>query len=179
MVFIRSFFLRFRFKNCHRSVRIESLGLLIGPQFISMGKNTSIQRFTYLTAWPGYGHQKFAPEIVVGDNCAIGAFNHISCINKIIIGDGFLSGKWVTITDNAHGTSDIDSIKKAPKERLITSKGAVIIGSNVWVGDKATILPNVKIGDNVIIAANSVVTKDIPPNSVVGGNPARILKVIN
>ena len=56
------------------------------------------------------------------------------------------------------------------------SKGDVIIGKNVWIGDKVTILPNVKIGDGVVIGANSVVTKDIPPCSVVAGNPAKIIK---
>ena len=46
----------------------------------------------------------------------------------------------------------------------------------MWIGDKATILPNVTIGTGAVIAANAVVTKDVPPYSVVGGNPARILK---
>ena len=54
----------------------------------------------------------------------------------------------------------------------------VIIGNNVWIGDKATILPGVKIGDGCIIAANTVVTKDVPPYSVVAGNPGVILKTL-
>lgn len=59
------------------------------------------------------------------------------------------------------------------------SKGPVIIGQNVWVGDKATILPGVTIGDGAVIGANSVVTKDVPPYSIVGGNPAKVLKQLN
>lgn len=62
---------------------------------------------------------------------------------------------------------------------MVTSKGPVIIGSNVWFGDKATILPNVTIGDGAVIAANSVVTKDVPAYSVVAGNPAKIIKQVN
>ena len=52
----------------------------------------------------------------------------------------------------------------------------MIIGNNVWIGDKVTILPNVTVGDNAIIAANSVVTHDVPLNTVVAGNPAKIVK---
>lgn len=63
-----------------------------------------------------------------------------------------------------------------PLERRMVSKGSVVIGNNVWIGDKVTILAGVRIGDGVIVAANSVVTKDIPDYCVVGGNPARILK---
>lgn len=52
----------------------------------------------------------------------------------------------------------------------------MIIGNNVWIGDKATILPNVSIGNGAIIAANSVVTKDVPEYCIVAGNPAKIIK---
>lgn len=55
------------------------------------------------------------------------------------------------------------------------SKGGVVIGKNVWIGDKATILPGVVVGDGAIIGANAVVTKNVPANSVVVGNPARVV----
>ena len=83
-------------------------------------------------------------------------------MNRIEIGDGFVSGKWVTITDNGHGDSSYENLTKPVSQRPIISKGSVIIGKNVWVGDKATILPGVTIGDGVIVGANSVITKDIP-----------------
>lgn len=54
----------------------------------------------------------------------------------------------------------------------------IVVGNNVYIGTNAMILPGVKIGNNVIIGAGAVVTKDVPDNSVVGGNPARILKTI-
>lgn len=63
-----------------------------------------------------------------------------------------------------------------PTQRPVYSKGPVIIGNNVWIGDKATILPNVSIGNGAIIAANSVVTKDVPEYCIVAGNPAKIIK---
>lgn len=54
--------------------------------------------------------------------------------------------------------------------------GPIRIGNNVWIGARATILPNVKIGDNCIIAAGAVVTKDVEPNTIVGGVPAKLIK---
>ena len=65
-----------------------------------------------------------------------------------------------------------------PVSRPLVSKGKVVIGENVWIGDKATILPGVSIGDGSVIGANAVVTKDVPPYSVVVGNPARIINKV-
>ena len=89
-----------------------------------------------------------------------------------------MSGKFVTITDNSHGKSEIESIKLPPYKRVLHSIGPVIIGDSVWIGDKVTILPNVTIGKNSVIAANSVVTKNVPDNCVVAGVPAKIIKRI-
>lgn len=165
------------FRYCHASVRIERLGKLVGTKFISIGKGSDIQQMTYLTAWPCYNSkQKFSPVIKIGENCHIGAFNHITCVNKIVIGDGFVSGKWVTITDNSHGDVSFETLSLPVGDRPIVSKGPVVIGKNVWIGDKATILPGVTIGDGVVVGANSVVTKDVPAFCVVGGNPTRIIK---
>ncbi len=128
----------------------------------------------YMDFWGGVNSDR--PFLKIGSHCCFGAYNHITCANKIIIGDYCLTGKWVTITDNSHGNTDWDSLQIPPIKRPITSKGAVVVGNNVWIGDKTTILPGVTIGDGVVVAANAVVTKDIPPYSVVGGNPAKIIK---
>lgn len=118
------------------------------------------------------------PYLKIEDNCHFGAYNHITCANKVVIGEFCLTGKWVTITDNSHGETDYDSLLLPPKQRKITTKGPVVIGKNVWIGDKATILPGVTIGDGAVIAASAVVTKDVPAYSVVGGNPAKIIKSV-
>lgn len=115
------------------------------------------------------------PELTIGSNCSFGAFNHITCANRIKIGDSLLTGKWVTITDNSHGETDKTTLGMRPQKRPITSKGPVIIGDNVWIGDKATILPGVTIGDGAVIAANAVVTENVPEFSVVGGIPAKVI----
>ncbi|WP_326977880.1 DapH/DapD/GlmU-related protein [Bacillus inaquosorum] len=66
-----------------------------------------------------------------------------------------------------------------PKDRHKSGYGIpIIIGDNVWIGGSCVILAGVTIGDNSVIAAGSVVTKDVPPNSVVAGNPGKVLKHI-
>lgn len=171
--YIRSLLLRRHFGRCHKTVRFEKLGCLLGAQYIQIGELSDIQHGTYLTAWDNHGS---IPAIKIGKDCHIGAYNHITAINSIEIGDGFVSGMWVTITDNAHGDTNRATMEIPVSKRKITSKGEVVIGRNVWVGDKATILPHVTIGDGVVIAANAVVTADVPSYSVVAGNPAKIVK---
>ena len=61
----------------------------------------------------------------------------------------------------------------------MVSKGPVIIEDNVWIGEGVCVLPNVTIGRNSIVGANSVVTKSFSENSVIAGNPAKLIKVLN
>lgn len=164
---------RHRFKHWGGNIIIRNCKF-IGYKNISIGKNTIIKDHSYITSWDS----NYPAEIIIGDNADIGAFNHITCINGISIGKNFLSGKWVTITDNSHGVPDANDIELPPNKRPMYSKGRIEIGDNVWVGDKATILANVKIGDCAIIAANAVVTKDVPPYSIVAGVPAKVIKTI-
>jgi len=169
---------RMMFKSAEK-VNINGQITIVGGEYISIGRYGHIDKGCTITA---YDHAidgaKFNPEISIGECCNIGAWNHITAINKIVIGKGFLSGKWVTISDNNHGESTYDQLQKEPIYRPLKSKGPVIIGDNVWVGEKATILSGVKIGDGAIIAANSVVTKDVPAYCIVAGNPAKVIKEI-
>lgn len=148
----------------------------LGNKYISIGEHCFFGKNCIVSAWDQHGNQHFNPEIQIGDDCEFGEYNHITAINEITIGKGLLTGRWVTITDNSHGETDINSLKSKPIDRKIVSKGPVKIGNNVWIGDKATILPNVTIGDGAVIAANAVVTKDVPAYSVAAGIPAKIVK---
>ena len=162
-----------KFHSCGKGCYFSKFAQLLGAQYIDIGNKTVFADGCYLTAWVRNNQQ---PQITIGSGCSIGSHNHITSTNEIRIGDNLLTGKWVTITDNAHGNSDHESLKIAPGKRPVVSKGPVIIHDNVWIGDKATILPGVEIGEGAIIAANAVVTKDVPPYSVAAGVPARIVK---
>lgn len=150
-----------------------------GQKKIAIGDYTSIQGHSVLGCWERYGGQQFTPSITIGSHCCIGEYNHITACNKITIGDGLLTGRFVYIGDNAHGGLSLEEASVPPFSRRLKSKGEVKIGNNVWIGDKATILAGVTIGDNVIIAANAVVTKDILSNTVVAGVPARVVKTLD
>lgn len=148
---------------------------LLNPQCITVGQNVSIMSHCILECSPSSG---LSPEMVLGNNISIGEYSHITCARRIVIGDGLLTGRFVLITDNGHGHNRAEELDTNPLLRKISSSGPVIIGKNVWIGDKATILPNVTIGDGAVIAANAVVTKDVPAYSVVAGCPAKIIKQI-
>lgn len=166
----------YKFATVGKHITFGKFADIRGGKHITMGDYCCFASGTHLTAWEVEGYN---PRITIGNNCSFGAYNHISCINGITIGDGLLTGKWITIVDNDHGTTDYESLQIRPWLRPVVSKGPVVIGKNVWIGDKATILPGVTIGDGAVVAANAVVTKDVPSYCVVGGNPARILKKIN
>lgn len=150
--------------------------LLLGAKYISIGSNCSIGAGVQMTAWDSYRGQQFTPEIIIGDNCSIGEDSHITAINSILLGKNVRLGKKILITDNAHGASDAELLDMAPNFRPLCSKGPVIIDDNVWIGEKSSIMPGVHIGKGCIIAANSVVTKDVPPYCVVAGVPAKVIK---
>ena len=101
------------------------------------------------------------------------------CADTVEIGDHVLMGSYVFITDNSHGNADASAIGVPPRERPLTGKGPVRIGNNVWIGRGAAILPGVTVGDNAIIGANSVVTRSVPANCVVGGIPAKVIKYLD
>ena len=148
---------------------------LLKPQYIKIGRQSSIMRYCILETCPD---AKLHPRLEIKDQVSIGEYSHITCANHIEIGNGVLTGRFVLITDNGHGKSDISEMATPPLSRSIYSKGPVIVGQNVWIGDKVTILPNVTIGDGAIIAANAVVTKNIPPYTIAAGCPAKVIRLL-
>lgn len=178
--YIQSKYYRRQLLAIGRKSGFDTVKKLYGGKYISIGNYTGFNHDLTLTAWDRFnaasGVQIFTPEIKIGNYCNFGAYNHISACNSISIGNGVLTGKWVTIVDNSHGDTDFETLQIRPLCRKIVSKGPVIIGNNVWIGDKATILPNVTIGEGAVIAANSVVTKNVPAYSVVAGIPAKVIR---
>lgn len=142
---------------------------------ICIGDGTSIMSHCILETCPT---GKQLPQLTIGNNCSIGEYSHITCANKVTIGNGVLTGRFILITDNSHGDSSPEECDTAPLARKVYSKGPVEIKDYVWIGDKATILPGVTIGKGAIIAANAVVTNDVPNYAIVAGIPAKIVKQI-
>ena len=165
-------------EKCHFQYPIRLQGG--GSKRIRIGSRTSIQAYSILGSWERYGKDEhYEPEIIIGNDCSIGEFCHITAINKITIGDGLLTGRFVYIGDNAHGSLSLAEAETPPQKRHLTSRGEIKIGRNVWIGDKVSIFGGVTIGDNVIIGAGSIVTHDIPPNSMAAGAPAKVVKIVN
>ena len=84
----------------------------------------------------------------------------------------------VIISDNNHGELCFEERMISPSRRKLTSKGEITIGNNVWIGDKVAVLSGVHIGDGVIVAANSVVTHDVPDYTIIAGNPAKVIRYL-
>ncbi len=109
-------------------------------------------------------------NIKVGKNVFINACCRFQDQGGIEIGDGVLIGHNVTIATLNHDFH--------PEKRQNITPKSVKIGKNAWIGSDSTILPGVKIGNGAIVGAGSVVTKSIPENTIVAGNPARIIRKI-
>ncbi len=152
---------------------------LRGGQYMQIGNRFSAGKDLTLQAWDSYAGQNFSPCLTIGDDVMFTDQIQVSCAYQIKIGNHVLIGKNVYISDNSHGNADMSAVDIPPLDRPLTGKGPVIIGDRVWIGTGAVILPGVTIGENAIIGANAVVTKDVPAYAVVGGNPARIIKYCN
>jgi acetyltransferase-like isoleucine patch superfamily enzyme len=109
-------------------------------------------------------------NITIGKNVFINSGCHFQDQGGIAIGDDTLIGHTVVLAILNHGL-------EADKRKNLYP-APIIIGNNVWIGAHATVLPGVSIGENAVIAAGAVVTKDVPPNTVVGGVPAKVIKAI-
>lgn len=107
----------------------------------------------------------FGKNIHIGEHVFINACCHFQDHGGITIGDGCQIGHNVVFATLNHGLK--------PELRPHTYPAPISVGKNVWIGSNATILPGVKIGDNAVVAAGAVVTKDVASNMIVGGVPAK------
>lgn len=112
----------------------------------------------------------YGQNITVGENVFINSGCCFQDQGGIEIGDNVLIGQQVVIATLNHDLT--------PEKRGSMLPAPVKIGNNVWVGAHATLLAGVTVGDNAVIAAGAVVNRDVPPNTVVGGVPAKIIKYI-
>jgi len=150
-----------------------------GARHIEMGRNFRCRSNLWIEAVTRYGEHDHAPRIVIGDNFSCGDGVHIAAINAVAIGNDVLVGSNVLITDHSHGCydgQDQSDPEVAPGDRMLVSKGPVTIGNKVFIGDNVCVLAGTDVGRGAIVAANSVVTRDVPVNTIVAGNPAKPIK---
>lgn len=113
----------------------------------------------------------FGKNIHLGKNVFINSCCQFQDQGGIFIGDNCLIGPGTMMATLNHGF--------APEHRQDMTHAPIVIGKGVWIGAHVTILPGVTVGDNAIIAAGAVVTKDVPADVIVGGVPAKVIKGIH
>ena len=125
-------------------------------------------------------------RIKIGNNTVIHANTLIGSVKKIEIGNNVIISNNIKIYDNNNHPTDPKIREQMCKESFYGEKWRwtyadrkpVMIEDNVWIGERSTILKGVHIGKGSIVASNSVVVKDVPPYSIVAGNPAKIVKML-
>lgn len=147
----------------YSGIRIGQTGLrrLCGRMMLAhCGTKVNIEKNAY-----------FSSKVSLGDYSGIGVNAKIH--GKCLIGNYVMMGEDCTIITRNHRFSRTDI---PMMEQGFEEEKPVIIGNDVWIGDKVTILPGVHIGDGCVIGAGAVVTRDIPPYSIAAGVPARVLR---
>lgn len=146
---------------------LSQKGLVFGDK-VTIG-NYAIIRPTNL-----YGGEA-GVGLKVGNNSSIGPYSYIGCSGYIEIGDNVMMSPRVSIYSENHNFSETDR----PMIEQGVTRSFVIIEDDCWIAANAVILAGVTVGKGSVIAAGSIVTKDVPPYSIVGGNPARMIKSRN
>ena len=142
----------------HHSVRMDT------PPYrkFSLGQNSVIESYCCINNAVG--------DVVIGDYTRIGLHNTV--IGPVTIGSHVNLAQGITVTALNHNFSD--KSLKIDEQGITTNP--VTIGDDIWIGANAVVLPGVTIGNHSVVAAGAVVTKDVPPHSLVAGVPAKIIK---
>jgi acetyltransferase-like isoleucine patch superfamily enzyme len=160
---VRGFFFRLRTASCGSWLRVGSgVRLLKKNGTVVLGTKVQLHRQVKLSAWGTDGPAR----IEIGDGTAIGDRTEIHAGNRVSIGTGCNISWDVNILDRDYHKLESDQEVIAP----------VHIGDRVWIGCRAIILKGVTIGDGSVVAAGSVVTRDVPAGALVAGNPAKVIR---
>ena len=130
-----------------------------------LGDNSTIEDFCTINNGVG--------DVIIGDRCRIGMSNVL--IGPVTIGNDTILAQNIVMSGLNHGYEDITI---PPHDQKVT-KSKIIIEDEVWIGANVVVVAGVTIGKHSVIAAGSIVTKNVPPYSVVVGNPAKVIKQYN
>jgi acetyltransferase-like isoleucine patch superfamily enzyme len=143
------------------------------PHRIRIGDNVLIHDRAWLSVVEEFQDQRFEPSLVIGDRCVFGRDLYVSCVGQIEIGHDVLASERVLIADTFHGYEDPSTpISRQP----MATPQPVKIGDGAMLSANVCVLGGVTIGARTYVGAGAVVTKSVPPNCVVVGNPARIVR---
>lgn len=166
MLLTKYFYCR-KMKSCGRKAVLFDPMRIDNPESIAIGDGVFVGKGAWLL-----GSTNQDGRLEIDENTVIGHFAHIVSSGQLHIGKNVLIADKVFITDCAHEYRDVSTpISKQP----VTSRGPVRIGDDTMIGENACIL-GACIGKHCVVGANSVVTRDVSDFSIVGGNPARVLK---
>ena len=165
-----------RLASCGPGVLIREPRKIIGGRYIHVGSDFDVFPGLRIEAFNRHLDKLFTPRITIGDRVSINYDCHIGCVNEITIGNDVLLASRVYIADHSHGSPDYTDINLPPSKRQVHSKGPVVIEDGAWIGEGACILPGVRIGLHAIVGANAVVTRNVPPYTIVVGCPAHPIK---
>ncbi len=161
---------RCRFHTFGWKSRLGRCDMLTNPKNISIGQRVQIRKGARLES---VGEPSNSPKLVIGDDTAIQFYFHCGAAESIIIGKKVLIAGRVYITDHDHCFDDPDC---SPMDNKKLISKSVVIEDECWLGEGCVILKGVTVGRRAVVAANAVVTKDVPPFSVVAGIPAKVIK---
>jgi len=138
------------------------------PAGIVMGERATLEGEVWLKLVSARSRLEVGAYAFFGQGC------QVNVLERVEIGEHCLFGPRCVIVDHNHGIQPGRRIDEQP-----CASKPIRIGSDVWCGAGAVILPGVAIGDGAVVGAQSVVTHDVPPMAVVAGNPARVLRMRN
>lgn len=139
---------------------------------IRFGDKVTVGSFAVIRPTNLYGGEP-GEGLKVGDRSSIGPYSYIGCSGYIEIGENVMISPRVSIYAENHIFAD----PKTPMIAQGVSRSFVKIEDDCWIASHSVILAGVTVGKGAVVAAGSVVTKDVPPYAVVGGNPARVIKM--
>lgn len=145
-----------------------------GAQFVHIGDHVVIHEHAWLSVADVI--EGVTPRLVIGDGTRIDRLVHIACVGEVEIGPQALMGERLLITDMYH---DYEDVTRPIMEQPSAPPRKVTIGGGVLINPAVSILQGVTIGENSVIGAGAVVTRDVPPFAVAVGNPARVIRRYN
>ena len=159
-----------KFKRVGKDCSIRPVLNTTNPQFISLGNDVSIGILCWIATNTTL-HKE--PKLIIGNRVHIGAYAMIIAADEIEIGNNVLMSERVIILDHMH---DYKNVKKSVIDQPIIGKGKIVIEDDCFIGANAVIMGGVHVGRHAVVGANSVVTRNVAPYSVVVGSPAKVIK---